>query len=434
MARVTRRNGPAKRVKGWVVGHGWSALVAAALLLAGCQSTVSEPNAARQPAPVVQAPPPVVSQPPAGQVAAPIIMMDSLRPAAPRTASVALLVPLSGQHAALGQGLLDAAQLALFDTRPGNLTLLPRDTQGTPDGARAALRSAVEAGAGLVLGPLLGAEANAIRSEAAQANVRVISFSTDFTAAGGGVYVMGFLPFEQVRRVLTAAEQAGTRRVGVLVPRNAYGEAVARAATEADPQLPLLSLSGIARFSPEAGDAAQALAELTGVQPGQPAPMLLPFDGLLIAAGGADLRALLPALQQAGISNITVRLLGTGLWDDPSLAAEPALQGAWYAAPPAAERRAFEAAFTQTYGAAPPRLATLAYDATALAAALAQESGGPRFDDGALTSAEGFAGRDGIFRFYANGLVSRGLAVYEIGPGGAQVVSGAPASFVDLTY
>ncbi len=428
MARVTRRVNPA----GKVAGQGWLALVAAlaVMMVAGCQTTVSQPVATPQPSRTVEAP----AQQPAP---APIIMLETLQPQAPQQSTVALLLPLSGQRAAIGQSQLDAAQMALFDMQPEGLTLLPRDTQGTPDGAQAALRSALEDGAQLVLGPLLGPEATAIRSEAAQAGVRVLSFSSDFTVAGGGVYVMGFLPFEQVTRVLSAAEEAGTIRVGLLVPQSAYGEAVARAAIAADVGLPLLNVVAIARYADAGTGAEQAVAELLGAA--QPLGSTLlpptgmpPLDGVLIASGGDELRALLPVLQQSGLVGGGVRLLGTGLWDDPSLLSEPLLQGAWYAAPPAEDRKAFEASFTQLYGTPPHRLATLAYDAVALASTLAKEPGGPRFDDAALTDFRGFSGRDGIFRFRPDGLVSRGLAVYEVRANGPVTINRAPAEFSDL--
>ena len=53
-----------------------------------------------------------------------------LRAKVPR---VALLLPLSGPHAKLGNSLLNAAQLALFHFAGKNFELLPQDTQGTPE-------------------------------------------------------------------------------------------------------------------------------------------------------------------------------------------------------------------------------------------------------------------------------------------------------------
>ena len=74
-------------------------------------------------------------------------------------------------------------------------------------------------------------------------------------------------------------------------------------------------------------------------------------------------------------------------------------------------------------------LATLAYDATALAAVLARVEGGPDFSAAAITVPSGFWGRDGIFRFLPEGVAQRGLAVMKVGRHGAEVISRAPESF-----
>ena len=68
------------------------------------------------------------------------------------------------------------------------------------------------------------------------------------------------------------------------------------------------------------------------------------------------------------------KLLGTMLWEDSRPGSEPALAGAWYAAPPQACHGDFDNRYAKAFGAKPPRLASLAYDATALAAVLARRS------------------------------------------------------------
>ena len=61
-------------------------------------------------------------------------------------------------NADLGKAMLEAAQLALFTTSSERLTLIPRDTAGTAEGAASAAKSAIADGAQLILGPLLAAE------------------------------------------------------------------------------------------------------------------------------------------------------------------------------------------------------------------------------------------------------------------------------------
>ena len=74
-------------------------------------------------------------------------------------------------------------------------------------------------------------------------------------------------------------------------------------------------------------------------------------------------------------------------------------------------------------------MANTAYDAAALAATLARAEGGADFSAAALTQPSGFAGHDGIFRFLPDGTAERGLAVLEVGPRAATVVSPAPETF-----
>ena len=130
-----------------------------------------------------------------------------------------------------------------------------------------------------------------------------------------------------------------------------------------------------------------------------------------------------------------MQLLGSGLWDVPDIGSEPALVGGWFAAsPPEARQTLCEQRYHATYGHDPPRLASLGYDAAALAAVLAQADGGEPFSQQAILNPNGFTGVDGLFRFTPGGLVQRGLAVLEVEPQGDVVVSPAPHSFQDIGY
>jgi branched-chain amino acid transport system substrate-binding protein len=122
---------------------------------------------------------------------------------------VGLLLPLSGPAEALGRDMLDAAQMALFDVGDNKLVLLPRDTAGTPAGARRAAEEVLEAGAEVILGPLFAPAVAAVSPLAAQADVRVLAFSNDASVATDGTFLLGFRPEEQVRRVVEYALSSG---------------------------------------------------------------------------------------------------------------------------------------------------------------------------------------------------------------------------------
>jgi len=348
-------------------------------------------------------------------------------PAAPASDAikVAVLLPLSGANADLGKAMLDAAQLALFAVGGDKLTLVPRDTTGTAQGAADAAKAVIAEGAKLIIGPLVTDEVDAVKPIARDAHVNVIAFATKTQVAGDNVFLMGFLPRQEVAREVSFANSKGLKRFAVLAPSTAYGHLMA------DSLKDIATASGatVARvefFTGDPGPVIKKMAPANGAVPG--------FDALLLPEGGDQLKQIAQQLKAAGIDSSQTRLLGSGLWDDPGIESEPALAGGWFAASPPDARADFAARFQGAYGHQPPRLASLAFDAAALAAVLAKSSDPDPFSQAAIENPNGFTGVDGLFRFNAQGLVQRGLAVLEVQPGGDTVVSPAPHNFQDLAY
>lgn len=373
---------------------------------------------------------------------------------------VGLLLPLSGPNARLGEAMLDAAMLAVFAFGDDRLELLPHDTEAGPDAAAQGAQLAISDGASLILGPLLASSVRAVAPAARAANVPVIAFSSDRAVAGNGVYVMGFLPQAEVERVATFARTRGVQRFAALAPNNAYGNAVVqalRATTERQGS----AVTRVQMYDPAAQDLSDTVRALADYDRRRAALVShrkelearddelakralqrlerlqtlgeLPFDALLIAEGGKKLQAIAAVLPFYDIDPAKIRILGTGQWDEPGIGAEPALVGSWFAAPPPTARAAFEQEYQNVFKRPPPRLATLAYDAVALAAVLARTEGGPDFSHKAITNPNGFWGRDGIFRFLPEGIAERGLAVLRVLPRGAAVAGEAPESFQAAT-
>ncbi len=362
-------------------------------------------------------------------------------PGATGPVKVAVLLPLSGANADLGKAMLEAAQLALFTTGNDRLTLVPRDTSGTPDGAANAARAVIAEGVQLILGPLLAAEVDAVKPVAGEAKINVIAFSTATQLAGDNVFLMGFLPRQEVVREVSFARESGVSRFAALAPNTEYGRVMTDALREAAAQAGG-TIVKTETFDPRAGDAGPAVQRLLGSAApagaasgaAPPTPSAAGFDALLLPEGGETLKQIARRLKQAGIGAPQVRLLGSGLWDDPSIAGEPALSGGWFAASPPELRREFETRFQATYNHPPPRLASLAFDAAALASVLAKAGGNAPFTHDSILNPSGFTGVDGLFRFTPQGLVQRGLAVIEVQPQGNTVVSPAPHDFAGFAF
>jgi ABC-type branched-subunit amino acid transport system substrate-binding protein len=334
---------------------------------------------------------------------------------------VGLLLPLSGPSAALGQAMLNAAQMALFDQPDSGVTLLPRDTQGSADDAAAAARDVIQQGAQVIIGPLLATEVEAVKPIAAAANVPVLAFSNSMTVAGGGVFLLGFQPAQEIARVVQYAMSKGHTRFAVLAPDSPYGNLAIDTLKAAVGGNASASVVRVATYDPGTTDLTPIVADFA---------QNLDCDALLLPEGGTRLRLLAPLLPYDNIDPDTVKYLGTGLWDEPGLGTEPALAGGWYAAPAPAARSRFVARYQALYGKAPPRLATLPYDAVSLVVTLVHDGGG--LSAAALTNPNGFAGVDGIFRLLPSGVTQRGLAVLEVGRGEPTVIDPAPTDFRPL--
>lgn len=345
------------------------------------------------------------------------------------TMRVGLLLPLTGRHAELGRALQDAATLSLFDkygtlsTRQATVTveLLPKDTGDTPEQAAQAMTEALAEGAQFIIGPLFADATEAAAPIARAKGVQVLSLSNQAGKGGNGIYMYGFSPQEQTARAIRHAVEAGRSRIGALVPESPLGTTVLTAARET------LAKNGIvmvreARY-PAAGIGIDAA--INELIPASGAPE---FDALLLPEGGPALGTILRALRTRGVTQQNVQLIGTGIWDDAALIRRVPLDGAWLASSPPRDTAAFENRFRSTYQYVPPRIASLAYDAVALAVTLAT-SGRP-FDAPTLTSPAGFSGpANGIFRLRPDGRTERGLAVLEVQTGTFRVLSPAPNGF-----
>lgn len=408
--------------------RGWQALrpalIGLGLLVAAC----SAPKKA----------PPVVAPPPPPVVAAP-------RPAPlpeARLNKVALLVPLSGANAALGESIANAAAMAMADLGKPQVQLLTYDSA---NGAGEAAARALADGAGLILGPLLGSEVPAVQAAVAGRPVPILSFSNDAAVAGGNVFVLGFQPGQAVARVVGYARMRGVERFAALVPQGVYGQraqlAFVKAVNDAggrstavvpytrEPAKLLAAARQVTNYDARVRASGKPMIRPDGTVArvaGALAPV--PFQALLVADSGAAAARFLQPLSRFGAGPGQVVILGTELWNnEPGLAAVPALKGAIYATVPDGRFNGLAARYRAKHGGNPSRLASLGYDAVLLAHGLAARwPFGQPFPRAALLARDGFAGIDGAFRFTASGVVERGLEVDQLGTG---TVSPAPASF-----
>ncbi|HEX4026691.1 MAG TPA: penicillin-binding protein activator, partial [Rhizomicrobium sp.] len=305
------------------------------------------------------APLPVLAPPPPPVAANPLTRDQSNYLRLPNMAAnatpvrVGIILPFSsGTPAtrALAAAMLKAAELALFDSGNRAILLMTAD-EGSPDQAAAATSKLLSQGAEIIVGPLFGPSVSAVAPLARDRGVPVLAFSTERSVAGNGVYLLSFLPQNEVRRIVSYAASQGHHNFAAMVPQTPYGDVVANAFGEAVKSVNATN-ADVEHFAP---NSAAVMAPAAAVAKSN-------ADAILIAQGGGVLRAIAPSLAFNGLDPAKVKLLGTGLWDDAAITKEQTLDGGWFAAPEPDADGAFTEKYKNVYGAAPPQLASLAYD------------------------------------------------------------------------
>ena len=375
------------------------------LMLAACQTVVP-----RGPA----APPPSAQPPVARPVTPPRV--DTGIPQDTARQRVALLVPMTGANAGVGQSIANATQLAILDLRNEAIRITTYDTNL---GAAAAAQRALADGNRLILGPLLADDARAVGPIARRAGVPVITFSNDTSVAGGGTFVLGYAPAQSIARVVDYAASKGIRDFAGLVPNGLYGDrastALLRAVEDAGGQVVSLQT-----YDRQPGSLTAAITRMGRASP---------YQAVLIADSGSVGATAVPIIRRSG--GPTAQVLGTDLWNtEASVAAAPALQGAWFASVSDGLYRQYATKYRTRFGKAPYRLSILGYDAVLLTVRIMRDWPiGAAFPTERLNDRGGFAGLDGAFRFGPDGVAQRALEVQEIRGGTTVTVSAAPTGF-----
>jgi len=371
---------------------------------------------------------------------------------------VALLLPFSAQNEnarTIASAMFDAAQLAVFEAGDDRFLLIPKDTKGTPEGAVEAARSVVEGGAEIILGPLFSQSVEAVAPITQRAQIPMIAFSSDIQLRGDDVYLLSFPPELEIARITDYAVLNGYTRFGVLAPQNEYGQRVSSSFAEEvfvrggvivheesyvqEPDAMLAPAKRLAKYSQEIvpvelrhGVDAEEAEKIAAADADQ--GYVRGYQAVMLPEQGTLLRALAPLLPFYDVDISSVKLLGVSGWNNPGLTREPALRGGWFAAPDPESAKAFEARYFNAFGATPPKLASLAYDATLLTARLATNPDKEfRFSKDAIADPNGYFGADGLFRLNRDGSIERGLAILEIQPGGIITIDPAPRSFAEPT-
>ncbi|PCI33594.1 MAG: hypothetical protein COB54_04695 [Alphaproteobacteria bacterium] len=335
---------------------------------------------------------------------------------------VGVVLPLTGEFSDLGQDFLNAIILALFDMGDETTSLLISDSQGTREGAETAAVDVILRGADVILGPVFDYTIAAASPVSRGVNIPLIGFSANRHAVDDGVYLLNFSPEQQVARIVKFAIEQNIMRFAALIPEGSYGALVAESFRDAVVQNGG-EIIEIISYSDQFDQLEAAAMQLARSDIGEEG------DAVFIPEGGTLLITLVSFLTHYDIDPGVVRLLGTGLWDDPLLGREPSLRQGWFSSPSRHRDRHFQESFQAHMGHRPPRIVELGYDAFLIAALLQQQAGKGDNLSSLLIRDGGFTGINGLFRFLPNGLSERGLSIFEVQQHKMKEISPASSTF-----
>lgn len=378
-----------------------------------------------------------------------------------KTFSTAMLLPLSGKAATYGQGLKNAAMMALEDMNNTHLVINFYDTKSTPAGAASAAKEAANDGNKLIIGPLMSEEVAAAGKAVHYDNIPLISFSTSPAVLQKGIYTLGLLNNEQVERIISYAAKKGRQKIAVLVPDTTSGLSTAKAAVFA------AAANGaevvkIAFYPPETLDFAETVKAITDyetssaeinkqkemlqkqatagdTQAVHELAMLktvyssgeVDFDAILIAENGNRLKSAAAMFGYYDISYPNVLFMGTSMWENTSLSKETTLYHSVYPVLSRVHNDYFNKKYENLFEQHPNQLFSFAYDSVALASALSKKNPNTLTEN--ITDPDGYIGINGIFRIYENGTNKHSLDIVENTSGGAKIIDFAPKKIKDET-
>lgn len=152
------------------------------------------------------------------------IMLSACASDAPKNmkaTNLAILMPITGQNAKLGQRLASMIELGLDDALEGNIKVMTYDI--AEESRIPTIVNKMKArGTTLVLGPIFSANAHAVIPQISQYGITMITISNNPALASDNVYVFGHAPMKQTQRIISYMLDKGYKEYMMLLPVSKY--------------------------------------------------------------------------------------------------------------------------------------------------------------------------------------------------------------------
>ncbi len=141
------------------------------------------------------------------------------------TANIAVLMPLTGEYAQMGQRLASMVELGLEDSLEGKIKVMTYDA-ADDEKILASVQKLKAKNSKIILGPIFSASTSTVVSKVTP-GVTVLTLSNNPALAGDCVYVFGHSPMKQTERIIDYMLNSGYKDFITLLPVSKYSREMA---------------------------------------------------------------------------------------------------------------------------------------------------------------------------------------------------------------
>ena len=352
---------------------------------------------------------------------------------------IAALLPLSGKNKELGTALFNSITLSLFENDKNNdIELVVLDSD---DLKKAAIEVASQ-NITIIIGPIFSVDVEAFLSLVKDKNISLLSLSNNQELSGKkGVFLMGFLPEQQIERASSYAISEGKDNFAIIAPNNQYGQKLSAILKNTVKRKDGNFISG-ELYSDSTRDLERAVSKVLSsyilapyAKNKNPAKEVNKFyaNTIFIPEAGTALSKIISLIHKYNVGDREIQLIGSSNWDDASTLNNPSLDGGWLASPAPEKYHDFEKRYYQIYNKFPPRVSSISYDAAIAVIEFIKKSGKRELSAEDFINYQspknGFIGLDGLFRFLPNGIVQRNFAILKIRGGKFEMIDSPSSMF-----
>lgn len=381
--------------------------------------------------------------------------------------NVAVLLPLSGPQASVGQGINTSIEMAFLQHKYDNVSVTFYDVVGNKLQKQSVITNALATNPDIVIGPVFAEDARLVRDMKPE-NLPVLSFTSDASAIGNGVMTMALIPAQSVEAIVKEMGRDGATGVVIMAPKTASGERMAGAAVQSANTYDM-PIAGLFYYTEGNSDSIKAAAQkasmyaartsantkareilsdiltketLVSVEKSSLNTQLtklgksdtlgkVPYDAVLFLGNASDTKSIASFLRYFDVAPRDARFYGTALWDNSELFNDFSFAGSKFAVLPG-QSEDFAKLYEQVSGKKPSRLDTFGFDAANLVIGMLHS---PKMPAAYLLDPSGYNGLDGLFRLKPDGISERALNIVELnGSGVARLSRPAPTDFLTPVY